>query len=179
MDKYYYFVSQLPFLTFGQESYIDRERFLDEAKKWLSDKDFSMISGVSLNDFYPRDGDSEVLVKYKNFEEALRKEIASFRKNESRGGLTSLNLNLNQGTPLEIEKTLLGLRWKFIESLEQGHFFDLEILILHFLKIGVLERLLTFDKEKGTAVLDKLCEVCPVRSIGVEEKRTKVLTGQG
>ena len=63
MDKYYYFVSQLPFLTFGQESYIDRERFLDEARKWLSDKDFSMISNVSLNDFYPRDGDNEVLAK--------------------------------------------------------------------------------------------------------------------
>jgi len=158
MDKYYYFVSQLSFLTFGQESYIDREHFLDEAKKWLSDKDFSMISGVSLNDFYSRDGDNEVLAEYKNFERALREEIASFRKNESRVG-TSFNLNLSEGTPLEIERTLLGLRWKFIESLEAGHFFDLEILILHFLKIQVLERLLTFDKGKGTVVFDKLCEV--------------------
>jgi len=158
MDKCYYFVSQLPFLIFGQESYIDRERFLDEAKKWLSGKDFSTISGVSLNDFYPRDGDNEVLAKYKNFERTLREGIASFRKNESRTG-TSFNLNLNEGTPLEIERTLLHLRWEFIESLEEGHFFDLEILILHFLKTQVLERLLTFDREKGTAVFDKLCEV--------------------
>lgn len=158
MDKYYYFVSQLPFLTFGQESYIDKERFLDEAKKWLADKDFLMISGVSLNDFYPRDGDSEVLAKYKDFEMTLREEVASFRRNESRAG-TSFNLNLNEGTPLEIERTLLRLRWEFIESLEEGHFFDLEILILHFLKMQVLERLLTFDREKGTAVFDKLCEV--------------------
>jgi len=159
MDKYYYFVSQLPFLTFGEESYIDRKRFLDEAGKWLSDKDFSMISGVSLNNFYPEDGDNEVLAKYKNFEMALREEIASFRKNESRARATSLNLNLNEGTPLEIERALLHLRWEFIESLEEGHFFDLEILILHFLKIQVLERLLTFDREKGIAVFDKLCEV--------------------
>ena len=159
MDKYYYFVSQLPLLIFGQESYIDKERFLDEAKKWLSDKDFSTISGVSLNDFYPRDGDNEVLAKYKNFERNLREEIASFRKNESHGRATSLNLNLNEGTPLEIERTLLHLRWEFIESLEEGHFFDLEILILHFLKLQALERLLTFDREKGTAVFDKLCEV--------------------
>ena len=158
MDKYYYFVSQLPFLTFGQESYIDRERFLDQAKNWLSDKDFSSVSSVSLDDFYPRDGDKEVLAKYKNFERTLREEIASFRKNESYTGI-SFNLNLNQGTPLEIERRLLNLRWEFIESLEQGHFFDLEILVLHFLKIQVLERLLTFDREKGTAVFDKLCEV--------------------
>lgn len=159
MDKYYYFVSQLPFLIFGQESYIDKERFLDEAKKWLSDKDFSTISGVSLNDFYPRDGDNEVLAKYKNFERALREEIASFRKNESGARATSFNLNLNEGTPLEIERILLRLRWEFIESLEEGHFFDLEILILHFLKLQALERLLTFDREKGTVVFDKLCEV--------------------
>jgi len=158
MDKYYYFVSQLPFLTFGQESYIDRELFLDQAKMWLSDKDFSSVSGVSLNDFYPRDGDNEVLAKYKNFERTLREEIASFRKNESQTG-TSFNLNLSQGTPLEIERRLLNLRWEFIESLEEGHFFDLEILVLHFLKIQLLERLLTFDREKGTAVFDKLCEV--------------------
>ena len=158
MDKYYYFVSQLPFLTFGQESYIDRERFLGQAKNWLSDKDFSSVSSVSLDDFYPRDGDKEVLAKYKNFERTLREEIASFRKNESYTGI-SFNLNLNQGTPLEIERRLLNLRWEFIESLEQGHFFDLEILVLHFLKIQVLERLLTFDREKGTAVFDKLCEV--------------------
>ncbi len=158
MDKYYYFVSQLPFLTFGQGSYIDRELFLDQARKWLSDKDFFSVSGVSLNDFYPRDGDNKVLAKYKNFERTLREEIASFRKNESHTG-TSFNLNLNQGTPLETERRLLNLRWEFIESLEQGHFFDLEILVLHFLKIQVLERLLAFDKEKGTAVFDKLCEV--------------------
>ena len=158
MDKYYYFVSQLPFLTFGQESYIDKEKFLDQAKKWLSDKDFLMISDLSLNDFYPGEGDSKVLVKYKNFERALREEISWFRKNESRIE-TSFNLNLNQGTPLEIEKALLHLRWKFIESLEEGHFFDLEILILYFLKVQVLERLLTFDKEKGLVVFDKLCEV--------------------
>lgn len=158
MDKYYYFVSQLPFLTFGQESYIDKEGFLGEAKKWLSDKDFSSVSGVSLNDFYPRDGDSEVLANYKNFERALREEISRFRRNESRIG-SSFDLNLNQGTPLEIEKALLHLRWEFIESLEGGHFFDLEILILHFLKLQVLERLFTFDRDKGTVVFDKLCEV--------------------
>jgi len=131
---------------------------LDEAGKWLPEKDFLIISRVSLNDFYPRDEDNEILAKYKNFERTLREEIASFRRNENRGG-TSVNLNLNQGTPLEIERRLLGLRWEFIESLEGGHFFDLEILILHFLKIQVLERLLTFDNERGTVVFDKLCEI--------------------
>ena len=159
MDKYYYFVAQLPFLIFGENDYIDRERFLDEARKWLSEKDFSIIFQVSLDDFYPRDNDRDVLSKYKKFERALREEIVLFRKNESQVGTSSFKLNLNQGTPLEVEKRLLRLRWKFLESLEPGHSFDLEILIIYFLKIQVLERLFTFDKEKGTVVFDKLCEV--------------------
>jgi len=161
MSKYYYFVAQLPLLTFGQEHYVTREYFLDQSKKWLSDKDFAIISDVSIDDFYSKENDNKVLTKYKNFEKTLREEIFIFRKNDKRGGTFSSNLklNLDEGTPLEIEKRLLFLRWEFIESLRVGHFFDLEILIIYFLKIQVLERLFTFNKEKGIVVFDKLCEV--------------------
>lgn len=161
MDKYYYFVAQLPLLIFGQECYASKQYFLEQAKKWLPEKDFATISGVNLNDFYLRDGDNKVLAKYKNFEKKLREEIVAFRKNENRGRtfLPNLKLNLEEGTPLEIEKALLLLRWKFIEFLEEGHFFDLEILIVYFLKIQILERLFTFNRDKGTVVFDKLCEV--------------------
>ncbi|MCK4912225.1 MAG: DUF2764 family protein [Candidatus Omnitrophica bacterium] len=161
MDKYYYFVAQLPLLIFGQECYASKQHFLEQAKKWLSDKDFVIISGVSLNDFYLREDDNKVLSQYKNFEKSLKKEIESFRKNENRGENYLLNskLNLEEGTPLEIEKALLRLRWKFIEFLEEGHFFDLEILIVYFLKIQILEKLFTFDRDKGTVIFDKLCEV--------------------
>ena len=161
MDKYYYFVTQLPYLIFGQERYVNRQYFLDQAIKWLSDKDFAIISDVSLNNFYLKDSDNKVLVKYKNFERNLRNAIKSFRENSNRGGtfLSDLKVNLNEGTPLEIEKALLRMRWKFIESLEEGHFFDLDVLIVYFLKIQVLERLFTFDRDRGIVVFDKLCEV--------------------
>jgi len=161
MSKYYYFVAQLPLLTFGQEYYATREYFLDQSKKWLSDKDFVIISDVNLDDFYLKENDNKVLAKYKKFEKTLREEIFVFRKNDKQGGTFSSNLKLNlgEGTPLEIEKRLLKLRWEFIESLREGHFFDLEILIIYFLKIQVLERLFTFDREKGAVIFDKLCEV--------------------
>lgn len=158
MGKYYYFVSQLPFLAFGQNCRISKEWFLEQAEKWLSARDFSIISRTGINDFYPRNEDNPVLAKYKSFELALREDIAAFRKNENRP-VNSFNLNLSEGTPLEIERKLLNLRWKFIESLESGHFFDLEILLLYLLKIEILERLAIFDKNKGMAIFDNLCEV--------------------
>lgn len=158
MDKYYYFVSQLPLLIFGEKAYVGSENFLVEAQKWLSDKDLSAVLKVSINDFYTKGDDNKTLKKYKDFERSLREEIASFRsKGNQEIGFS--NLNLREGTPLETEQRLLLLRWKFIEGLEEGHFFDLDILILYFLKLQVLERLLSFNKEKGIVRFDKLCEV--------------------
>ncbi|MFH1519835.1 MAG: DUF2764 family protein [Candidatus Omnitrophota bacterium] len=162
MDKYYYFVAQLPFLTFDEPSSIDQGQFLAEAKKWLSNKDFSILAQVSINDFYSKDQDPEVLKTYKDFELALREALASLRKLNTNQELklsAGLSLNLAEGNPLEAEVKLLSLRWQFIENLESGHIFDLEALILYFLKLQILRRLFTFNKEAGTAVFDKLSEV--------------------
>lgn len=162
MDKYYYFVAQLPFLIFNKKGYPDREYFLAEAKKWLSDKDFLLLSRVSLNDFYPGDKDNNIVTVYKDFELSLREKVACFRRDKANREFMlsgEFSLNLGEGTPLEIEKRLLRLRWQFIESLETGHAFDLEALILYFLKLQILERLFIFNKEEGTAIFDKLCEV--------------------
>ncbi len=162
MDKYYYFVAQLPFLTFNEPSSIDKEQFLAEAKKWLSNKDFSILSPVSINDFYSQDQDPVVLKTYKDFELTLREALASLRKLNTNQELklsVDLSLNLAEGNPLEVEVKLLSLRWQFIENLESGHIFDLEALILYFLKLQILKRLFTFNKEAGTAVFDKLSEV--------------------
>ena len=170
MDKYYYFAAQLPLLKFTEKSYVDEEYFLTEAKKWLKDKDLLILSQVNINFFQPRNEDNKVLRDYKDFERALRQRIASFRTPEGAAlakGKTSpelilgegFDLSLNENTPLEIEVALLRLRWQFIENLEGGHSFDLEALILYFLKLQIQKRLLTFDKEKGTAVFDELSAV--------------------
>ncbi len=159
-------------MKFAEKSYIDREYFLAEAKKWLKDKDFLMLSQVSINIFQPHYKDSKVLRDYKNFEQTLRREIASFRISKGAGVFTSggkinpelnfesgLNLNLSEGTPLEIEIRLLKVRWQFIENLEGGHIFDLEALILYFLKLQIQKRLFTFNKEKGEAIFDELSAI--------------------
>ena len=51
------------------------------------------------------------------------------------------------------------MRWQFIENLEGGHIFDLEALILYFLKLQIQKRLFTFNKEKGEAIFDELSAI--------------------
>lgn len=163
MDKYYYLVSQLPFLRFNEKTYITRDYLLGEAKKWLNPSDFLIFSGVDINSFSDSYGDPKVLRDYKKFERNMRNEILLLRKGLRANGEHKVSDVLqeivNQGNPLEIEKKLLYLRWRFIEELESGHYFDLDFIILYSLKVQILRRLFVFDKEKGIKKFEAACRV--------------------
>jgi hypothetical protein len=162
MDKYYYFVSELPYLRFDTKPLIDREYFLEEAKKWLSQKDFATVSQVDINNFCYEKKDSPVVNKYKSFERNLRERLALIRKSLDKAKETKISEILGidfNGSPLEIETQLLFLRWQFISEQEKDHYFDLDTLIFYFLKLQILKRLFIFDKDKGTAAFDELCGV--------------------
>lgn len=157
MDKYYYLIAQLPFLRFEEKAYISKESFLEEAKKWLSDKDFKEITKAGLDDLKSK-GASFFLREYKKIELTLRKELASYRQkkeNQPRG----FDKNLLEGNPLEIEKKLLFWRWQKVDELAQDFSFSREAVLAYFIKLQILEKLSEFDKKKGTEKLDSLSEV--------------------
>ena len=160
MDKYYYLISQLPELKFGGEVSVSRNEFLKQALEWLSENDFALLEKVDVNDFSLNDDDCSVIKKYKDFERNLREEIAKHRnalkKKEEYELREPLKSILTEGNPLDVEKKLLYLRWRFIEELQLFHYFDIGFLILYLLKIQILSRLAVFDKEKGRAVFDEL-----------------------
>jgi hypothetical protein len=162
MDKYYYLAAQLPFLEFDKKTTLGREDFLAQSRKWLTNSDYELLSRVDLDDFYSKPGDLGLLREYKDFERVLREEIASTREASSESGAKSkevLKAQLLEGSPLDVEKKLLRFRWEFIEEKGLDHYFNLQFLIFYCLKLQILERLFTFDKDKGTAVFDKLSEV--------------------
>lgn len=163
MDRYYYLASQLPFLVFGLRPSLKREVFLEEVKKWVRGKEFSILSCLDLNDFRVKEEDPPILKEYKKFELGLRKDVSLWRKVKKEGGEFNPEVIpkdiLKDADPLEAEKRLLRLRWEFIEERQLGHYSDLEFLILYFLKFQILERLFTFDKEKGKEKFKEICEV--------------------
>ncbi len=163
MDKYYYFVSQLPSLQFNQKPHIERVYFLEQAQKWLRFPEFDILAKVNLDDFFGVKSDISVLKDYKDFEKRLRNEIALLRSakkdKKSHQASSEIKLAVADASPLEAEIKLLLIRWKFIEEQQVGHNFDLAWLILYFLKLQILERLFTFNKEKGVDRFDQLCEV--------------------
>ncbi|MDD3296290.1 MAG: DUF2764 family protein [Candidatus Omnitrophica bacterium] len=160
MDKHYYFIAQLPTLIFGQAPQIDRQYFLSEAEKWLSNKDFIFISQIHISDCEPSLRDNIYLRKYKEFELDLRQALVSFRKKIQDYRLRGqLNEALSGSSPLEIEKKLLKLRWDFVDNLQTDNNFNLGYLTYYFLKLQILEKFFVFNKEKGRENFNSLCEV--------------------
>ena len=138
MDKYYYFVSQLPTLTFGNEPEITIDYFLNEAQKWVSAKDLNILANVDINDFSYVKKTNKVLKKYKELESRLRTDIALWRDAERRDldyKPQSFSASLiKEKNPLEVEIKFMEKRWSFIDEMEREHQFDLGFIILYNLK---------------------------------------------
>lgn len=165
MDKFYYFVSSLPFLDFDTSPMTTKEDFLKNVSQWLNRKEFSFLKRAHINDYAPKERLPFLLEEYKKYEYALRRAIVSFRQGrkekEDIRSQSWIQDALGQLNPLEAEKKLLWLRWERIQALEEGHYFDIEFLIAYFLKLQITERLSFFDKEKGK---EKFLEVSSIES---------------
>jgi len=163
MDRYYYFISQLPALVFGKASFMDTELFIEEAEKWLTGRDLKRLVNVNISHYEAEKNDPLVVKKFKIFEKEFRSDLAQWREAQKKGREFKPSLFhvsvVREGNPLEKEENLLKLRWQFITDLEENHHFDLDFLILYYMKLQIQSRLAMFEPEKGLERFQKLCKV--------------------
>jgi hypothetical protein len=162
MDKYYYLIAQLPLLKFGEQTYLDKNVFLEEAKKWLSEEEFVKLKEADIDDLEEK-GQTPFAKGYKEFELDLRESLAAYRESKKNKqeyqARPVLEKNILEGNPLEVEKKLFLYRWQQVDDLSQGNNFNLEAVIAYFVKLQILEKVLSFNKEKGTKAFDALTGV--------------------
>ncbi len=161
--KHYYLVSSLPTLRFGAKPEFSREYFLEQAEKWLSSHEIELLRRTNLSDFEHLPGDSDFLKRWKSFEKNLRYSLADIRRARRGSGEPKIPVFLKdiftESNPLHVEQKILQLRWNFLESQQSCFYFDLNWLMIYFLKFQIIERMAAFSKEKGKEVFMKLCEV--------------------
>jgi len=163
MDKYFYFAAQLPLLSLQQtENISSKQFFIEEASKWLSKKDIKILLSVNLDDYHV-DKRNQTQKLCSQFEYEIRSEIAKYRKSlhedfEYKVSLFPMTM-LKDGSPLDVENRLLQLRWDFYEENSQGHYSDLNYLILYYLKLQILWRIMSFDKENGQKKFLDTCKI--------------------
>ncbi|MBN2010188.1 DUF2764 family protein [candidate division KSB1 bacterium] len=160
MDKYYYLIAQLPTLAFGKEPGITIERFLDEAEKWMDDGDYRILQTVDSSNVAISKQDPGDLKSYKQFEFALRSDIAAWREAQAKDvdyKPASFPVSMiKEGNPLDVELKFMDMRWQLLDEIEREHHFDFTYVIIYFLKLQLLHRYFTFDKEQGLNKFQKL-----------------------
>ena len=163
MDKYYYVVAQLPLLSFDKEPAITIDYFLEEAEKWLSSRDYAILSQARYDSTDVALNKPKLLKEYVQQEAKFRTELAAWQKKKKEGTdykPKSFPIALvKEGNPLEVERALLKRRWDMMTQVEPDHHFDLESLILYFFKLQILEKLSLYNKVKGLEIFQKISKV--------------------
>lgn len=155
MSNLVYLMSSLPSLSFGQVPPITMEEFTNDAKNQLSAKDFKKLDRV---DIYQAT-DSEGKVGLKGIGVMLnemKEDISELRASKAQKrtpGLQRLPLTVVHANPLEREKQIMHWQWEELDTIEAGEVFTLTEVMVYKLRLQILNRLNSFDKERGAQVL--------------------------
>ena len=167
MGSYYYLVSQLPSLSYGQKPPMSPEAFKALARPLLSDEDAALLNMVSLDpQFSPANSSSgsDFIDGWREWERALRLNLAKHRavKTKRENAVTAeppvipadapaaaLRAIAAMESPLEAEVVLNKARWSAIEALQGIDYFDRNIVFAYLLKLFILQRHDTFQVETG------------------------------
>lgn len=171
MSLYYYTVATLPYLTFDSEKSMETKEFLDFCECQLSENDFKLLQSAAFDQLLYREYKNRVLITISQWEKALRNELVLLRsqKLETEPVDTvpaedilevkeSAREAFNQSSPFQGELFLMRSRWDLYEKLEIDYFFEVEKLLLYYLKLQVLERKVLFKKEYGKEQFDQIYE---------------------
>ena len=172
MSQYYYTAASLPMLFYDEDAPVSRSSFLETCGIELAEEDYSIIQKTDLNDTESSEPTCAVLEEWRAWETGLRNRLVKTRAHR-KGWDTEKYLKegpdifgvrevarqaTSEGTPLHGEDLLDRSRWSFLDQLEASHFFDIEKLVVYYLKLQIAERKTLFDREKGTQVFDATVE---------------------
>ncbi|MBI5150240.1 MAG: DUF2764 family protein [Candidatus Omnitrophica bacterium] len=162
---YYYFVASLPQLFLDGKMPIDVKAFQEDCRRLLSEKDYTLMQRL----WTPEEGEfsgtgNHVLDAWLTFERGFRNELAWERADHLnkdpmkylRGPRTFLSTYLEDiqralkmDDLLQAEETLSKARWRFLDELGTGHYYDLESLFIYYLKLTILQRYQEYRSSEG------------------------------
>jgi len=147
MSGYYiYLISSLPALHFGAKPPFSMEKFFSVCTELISREDME-----ALENSLKGEGNGA----YHDFETALRNELVKIRAQRKhldasrflrRDGyadqwISHVAVSAYRNPSVMDRERMLDLeRWRFLDELSIGHYFDLELLIIYTRKLSILER---------------------------------------
>ncbi|MBU8912509.1 MAG: DUF2764 domain-containing protein [Spirochaetales bacterium] len=169
MNQYYFLVASLPFLSRDSDRASPPEEFLASAREHLTPRDYTAVCSARIDAPVELEPGPPVVTKWQRFERGLRNELVKVRaarlgadpaehiRTDEAGsddtdqtGLTDTAREaFGEESPLSGEDVLGRARWEFLTELEVGHFFDVDRLVVYYLKLQLLARKRLFNRDDG------------------------------
>jgi len=167
---YYFLVASLPHLSLRAAPPLTTGQFLRRCAAQISATHYRILAEVERFQAQPTGTGLALLDRWHERERALRNALAvvraqrlgvaaaaylrNFRQDPSLAEIAQRLLMLD--SPLAADEELDRLRWRFLEELAFGHYFDLETVVIYRLKLHLLERRARFNPTVGAALLDQM-----------------------
>lgn len=160
--QYYYLVSLLPALVFGNKTPISSGTFMQYCRTHLAPKDNALLQEFTAEENHL--GFNRFYDEWYMWDHDLKKELGHVRAaimspEGNRRWLHPPGTDmvtrdifhevLSARTPLEAEVILARVRWEHLDKMEFGYYFDFEKIIAYALKLKIMERLDLFEPVKG------------------------------
>ncbi|MFA6723341.1 MAG: DUF2764 family protein [Lentisphaeria bacterium] len=170
-SDFYYFISSLPSLRFGEKAALSWQDFLQRCQERLSAEECAGLAALSLEPLAPQEGEPPLIRDWKLAERYLRNLLAAQRARKRRldentylrpSDIFSVQLGKRVEEIMllpnawEREQALDQLRWQRLDELAFGHDFNFEALIVYAYRLLILEKLARQDEEKGAAFAAEL-----------------------
>lgn len=173
MSAYYtYFIASLPTLGFREKPPFSYAEFLNKGREFILARDLEALKKISSGGEYAlQDTSSDVLRRWNDFDILLRNALVKLRaarkyqsgdkylrasQEEISSYAAHIALSAHKNPSLlEAEISLDEARWRFLDDLSFGHYFDRDFLIAYGLKLLILERWERINSADKTKLLEE------------------------
>ena len=163
-NSYYYLIASLPYLSFQKPQSISIPEFSSRCSSYLNKKDFDAVLSIIAGDPNKAARSLKTVIDWLSWDLAIRGSLAGLRaadlgrsvaeegdKGAKREILDLATDIFGAASPIDADEMLDLARWRMLESLEHGHYFNMEWLALYCLKLKIAERRAGFDLQTGEA----------------------------
>lgn len=173
MSQYYFLIASLPLLSYENRDAMEPVDYLTMLADHLSPADLQTVANARIDAPASEDESAAAtgnptIESWTRFERGLRNSLVQLRAGGSadpndfirldRGGNDNTDpIELaeaareayNHESPLSGEDILNRARWFHLDELEVGHFFDLDRVIVYYVKLQILARRRVFTRAAG------------------------------
>lgn len=169
-NNYIYLLSSLPALFFGSKTPVTSASLLWSCRGLVAEGTLETIKFILDGGIlYGRRTSNSTLARWRDFDTALRNDLVKVRLARKRqdpakhlregaeSGIPTNHLAINAyraANPLESERVLDAGRWRALDELAAGHYFDEDALYIYALKLSILEKWAGIEAADKAAALE-------------------------